>query len=196
MEDHSESAKTTTPPFYKEWFRSSSSAGFISLTPWLVDATGRPVGKVVVDIGSVSPSNNEVLSNTKCYVDAVDLAVYLRAVVNRTAENLYPQRSGTFSPESFIMFGGTAGENPVARVFKIEHWGANSGNAGNGDAFVWKCGHFEGKVSDTGAIQPIYDKAIRSDMIKRTRLAMHTISYKLDLLLNGYVGAVKDWYDH
>lgn len=183
-----------TPALYKEWFRSSTSAGFISITPWFVDNNNSPVGKVIVDIGSVDPTNNEVQSNTKCYVDAVDLAVYLRAVVGGNAETLYPVRNSVFSPESFVTFGGTASPEPIARVFKVEYWGANGQSEGNGNAFAWKCGHFVGNVTNTGAIQPQYDKAIRLDTIRRTRLQMATISYKLDLALAGFAASRSDWY--
>lgn len=185
----------TTPALYKEWFRSSSAAGFISITPWFVDSDGSPVGKLVIDVGSVDPGTNEVQSNTKCYVDAVDLAVYLRSVVSETAERLYPVRSGVFSPESYIAFGGTANPDPVARVFKIEYWNSNASGAGNPDAFAWKCGHFVGKVSNTGAIQPQYDKMIRNDTIRRTRLQMATISYKVDLALAGFAASRPDWFN-
>lgn len=184
-----------TPALYKEWFRSSSAAGFISITPWFVDGDGSPVGKFVIDIGSVDPKTNEALSNTKCYVDAIELGVFLRAVATGNATDLYPIRSGVFSPESYIAFGGTANPDPIARVFKVEYWGANAGSPGNADAFVWKCGHFVGTVSNTGAIQPQYDKAIRSDMIRRTRLQMAMISYKVDLALVGFASSRPDWFN-
>lgn len=182
------------PALYKEWFKTRSAAGFISLTPWFNNPDGKPVGKLVVDIGSVD-SNNAVTSTTKCYVDAVDLAVYLRSVVNGTAETLYPQRTGVYSPESFVVFGGTAGDTPVARVLKIEWWGAKKDSSGDRNSgFVWKTGHFDGKVTDQGAIQPIYDKPRSGDMIKRTRQQMHTISYRLDLALSAWAASTPRWY--
>lgn len=184
------------PPIYKEWFKTRTSAGFISLTPWFNSADGKPVGKLVVDIGSVD-GNNAVSSSTKCYVDAVDLAIYLRSVVNGSATSLYPRRTGVYSPESFVVFGGTPGDTPVARVLKIEWWGANAKNAdeiGPDNGFVWKTGHFDGKVTDQGAIQPIYDKPRSGDMIKRTRQQMHTISYRLDLALQGWAATTPRWY--
>lgn len=189
------SEKSFDPPFYKEWFKTRTAAGFISLTPWLNNAeTGEPVGRIVIDIGSVD-SNNAVSSSTKCYVDAIDLAVYLRAVATGTGRSLYPQRAGVYSPESYVTFGGTPGTTPVARVFKIEWWGAKKDEPGSPDnGFVWKCGHFDGKVTDQGAIQPLYDKPKSGDMIKRTRQQMHLISYRLDLVLAGWAATTPRWY--
>lgn len=190
----SPTTKDYEPALYKEWFKTRSAAGFISITPWFNDVAGKPVGRLVVDIGSVT-GENAVSSSTKCYVDAVELAVYLRSVVNGTAPNLYPSRTGVYSPESYVTFGGTPGETPVARVFKIEWWGAKKDDPGNpNNGFVWKCGHFSGKVTDQGAIQPIYDKPLSGDMIKRTREAMHVISYKLDLALTGWAANTPRWY--
>lgn len=179
-------------PIYKEWFKSSKAAGFISITPWLTGKDGSSVGKLIVDIGSLD-NQNKVISNTKCYVNAIDLAVYMRSVVSKDAAALYPKRTGTHSAESFVVFGGTAKENPIARVFKIEHWGANKDSEGQDSAFVWKCGHFKGKVQNSGAIMPDYANPLSGDMIRRTRAEMHIISYRIDLALTSWVANHPKW---
>ncbi len=182
-------------PIYKEWFRSKTAAGFIAITPWFDGKDGKAVGKVVVEIGTVK-SDNTIGSATKCYVEAIDLAVYLRAVVNGSGEKIYKARQGVYSPESFVTFGGSAGSDPTARVFKIEWWGSNKEKAGDPSGFVWKCGHFAGKVQNSGAIMPDYTKPKSGDMIRRSRLEMHTISYKLDLALASWAARNPEWHDH
>lgn len=183
---------------YKSWFRTKTSAGLINISPWFWDGDQKPVGKMSVEIAKVDPNNQgtKVLSSTKCYVDAIDLAVYLRAVATGNAKALFPKKSGTYSPESFMVFGGsTKGTAPVARVLKIEWWGASAKN-GEGDegAFQWKCGHFEGRVSGTGAIEPDFSKPLSQDMIKRTRLQMAEISYRMDLALQGFAAQDVYWF--
>lgn len=175
-------------PLYKEWFRTKTASGFLSITPW------KAARKVIVEIGSVD-SNNAVSSATKCYVNAFDLALYLRLLTNGQAQSLYPVRQGVHTPESFIVFGGTPGAPPIARVFKIEYWGASKDNTGDPNGFVWKCGHFDGQVTDSGAIQPIYSKPRSGDMIKRTRLQMAYISGLMDLLLVGWAASDPNWYN-
>jgi hypothetical protein len=174
-------------PLYKEWFKTKAASGFISITPW------RTARKVVVEIGSIG-ADNSVTSATKCYVDAFDLALYLRMVTLGRGDLLYPKRHGVYSPESFIQFGGSAGATPIARVFKVEFWGANSENIGDPTGFAWKCGHFDGTVTDSGAIQPNYSKPRSGDKIKRTRLQMAEISSKMDLLLIGWAAQDPNWY--
>ena len=182
-----------SPAFYKEWFKSGTNAGFIGMTPWLESEESQSINKIIIDIGKLDPNNN-VTSNTKFYLKTVELAVYMRSVVAQTAEQFYPKRSGVYSPESFISYGGTASAEPVARVFKIEWWGSNKDSAGDNKAFAFKCGHFKGKVSNTGAIEPDFNSPISNNMIRRTRLEVNKMSYLLDLILYSHVAHNKNWY--
>jgi hypothetical protein len=174
---------------YKKWFKAGSNAGFLSITPWLA------AGKFTIDVGKVDPNGSAVLSNTKCYIDAVRLGTYLRAVVSGTGANLFPKRQDCPSPESFVVYGGTAGADPKARVFKIHWWGAKADSPGDEGGFAWKCGEFGGKVTDTGAITPLYDKPVSTDMIKVTRQEMAEIAYRIDLCLIGHAAKFSNWYD-
>ena len=170
------SPKIESTEFYKKWFKTSTQAGFISLSTWL-DA-----GKVVVDIGKLG-GDSKVSSSTKCFVDAFDLITYLHCVVHGTSTELFPKRSQCPSPESFVSFGGSG---TISRVFKIHYWGAKTDSDGDPKGFAWKCGHFEGKVSATGAIEPNWSAQKSADMIKVTRLEMHTMYHKLNYALNTF----------
>lgn len=177
FETQSQEEKRFTEPIYKEWFKTKTSAGFIALNPYLLGKENEYVGKVGVDIGKVDPSNNSVVSATQCWVDAIELCVYLNAICYHHHLNLYPKRYGVNSPSSFISFGGS-GE--VSRVIKIEQWGSNKDNEGKEHEYAWKCAHFKGKRTETGAIEPIYNESIRMDMIKRNRSQLLVMHYRLD----------------
>jgi hypothetical protein len=55
----------------------------------------------------------------------------------------------------------------VSRVFKITHWKNKTGQMDTG-ARAFKCGHFAGQVTSSGAITPILSEMITSDVIKMT----------------------------
>jgi hypothetical protein len=84
-------------PLYKKWFRSKTQSGFISIRPWFQGM------KFSVDIGKTS-SDGKLESSTACFVDAVDFAAYLKAIVNGTALTNFPanERAGAAHPESFV----------------------------------------------------------------------------------------------
>lgn len=183
-------------PLYKEWFKTKTTAGFISIVPWFYDNNGKPVNKVVVDIGTVSPTSNTVESATKCYLDAISLATYLDLVVKhpQIAVEAYPMnkwRAGLNSPAGYIAYGGSGS---VARIFKIEYYGANKESIGTPGVFQWKCGHFEGKTTSSGAIQPDFSKPLSQNMIRRTLVQMAEISYRLNLALSGLAANTLEWY--
>ena len=162
---------------YKKWFKAGNQSGFISITPWYSAA------KAAIDIGSVNPDTKAVKSSTKCFVSMVDFAVYLRAIVNCQAETLYPKRDQCPSPESYVSYGASG---DLSRVFKVHYWGAGSDSEGDPRAFAFKCGHFGGKVTQSGATIPDFKDRKSADMIKISRLELHEISYRLDLAMIRY----------
>lgn len=178
---------------YKKWFKAGGQAGFLSITPFR--RNGRFVGRFIVDVGKVDPNNNSPISSTKCYIDAIQLAVYLRSVFSGNADTLFPKRGGTNSDESFLAYGGSPGDNPIARVFKIEHWGATRDNPGNGNGFAWKCGHFKGNVTPTGAITADMSEPLSTDMIKVTRIEMAEIYERVNLAMIGFASQDPTWYE-
>jgi hypothetical protein len=192
--DTGTASKDFVEPVYKEWFRSKDRAGFISISPWLTGAEGESIGKLTVEIGSVDPHQQKVTSSTRCYPDAVELYTYLNVILygpNNIGHSVYPSRKFTGSPESFLMFGGSKGADPVSRVFKVEWW---PGEHNTGEAFIWKCGSFKGKVTGTGAIEPDFNSPISVDSIKRTRLEMFRIHARLQLLLGSWASNNKNWF--
>lgn len=177
------------PELYKKWFKAGGQSGFLSITPFTKAA------RFTIDIGKINPDNGSVQSHTQCWIDGVDLSVYLNSVVNGTAVDLFPQRGQCPSPESFITYGGSAKASPViARVFKTHYWGAKKDNIGDPKGFAWKCGHFEGRATDTGAIEPIFDKPIGADMIRVSRLEMTEIALRVKLCMIGWASNNPQWY--
>lgn len=172
---------------YKKWFRTGSKSGFLSVRPWF-DA-----GKVSVDIGETG--GDGLKGNTLVWTNAIELATFLRAVVNGTAPSLYPRRTGAPTPESYLYYGGGSQDGkPISRILKINHWQTGSGDEAKFDAssFVWKCGHFQARKSQQGAFIPDMSKPLSMNLIKVTRKEMAEISYRLDLALTAFVLTEKE----
>jgi hypothetical protein len=174
---------------YKKWFRSKTQSGFLSIRPWF---TGM---KFKIDIGKTSP-DGKLISHTHLYVDAIDFAAYLRAIVNGNASAIFPanERMGIPTSEGFASYGGSKVEGKaISRIFKAHHW--TNGDTVDPNAFVWKAGHFAARVSDTGAFIPDMKSPMSVDSIKVTRQDICSISYILDLALNSYVANNQNWYE-
>lgn len=171
---------------HKKYFKSAKAEGFLTIRPWL------EAGKFQIEVGEVV--DKALKSVSLAYVDAIELATYLKAVVSGHAEALYPPdpKNGVHTPESYVSYGGgnTPGGDVVARIVKIHHWVSN--NNADSSAFAWKCGNFEGKRTTTGAVVPELTKPISQNIIRVTRQEMAIISYKADLALNGYLAKVGD----
>lgn len=184
FEQTEEPQKNKDRHFYKEWFKSSKTSGFISLLPYLVDKDGTFVNKVGIEIGKVNPNTNKIESNTLCWVKATELSVYLDAVIYypQLASQLYPKKRGLYSPNGMLSFGSSGN---TSRVFKVEQWGSSATSEGTPGDYAWKCAHFEGKPTATGAVEPDYSKPLSVDMIKRTRLQMAHMLRHLNLELEG-----------
>lgn len=174
---------------YKKWFKSKSQSGFVSIRPWFQGM------KFSVDIGKTSPEG-KLLSNTNCFLDAVDFAAYLKAIVNGTAVSNFPanERMGTNTPESFVSYGGgNVNGQPISRIFKSQYW--QSGESYDQSAFMWKIGHFKARKADSGAFIPDMKSPLSVDSIKVTRQDIVSISYLLDLSLISHAVNNTDWYD-
>lgn len=174
---------------YKKWFRSKTQSGFLAIRPW------HQALKMKIDIGKTS-SEGKLLSSTAVFVDAVDFAAYLRSISNGTAPVNYPQneRLGSPTPESFVSYGGaTIDGKPVSRIFKAHYW--QSGEEYDTTSFVWKCGHFAARKSDSGAFIPDMKSPLSVDQIKVTRQDICSISYLMDLSMISHVTNNQDWYE-
>jgi hypothetical protein len=181
--------KEFSTDLYKKWFRSKSQSGFLAIRPWF-DAL-----KFKIDIGKTS-SDGKLLSSTNVFVDSIDLAAYLRSIANQTAVVNFPvnEKTNIPTPEGFVSYGGAVIEGkPISRIFKSHYW--QSGETFDSTSFVWKCGHFAAKKSDSGAFIPDMKQMISMDTIKVTRQDICSISYLLDLSLTSYVTNNTDWYE-
>lgn len=174
---------------YKKWFRSKTQSGFISIRPWFAGM------KFKIDIGKTGP-DGKLISSTNVFVDAVDFAAWLRAVVNGSAVKDFPvnERTGAVTNESFVSYGGTEiNSRPISRILKIHYW--QSGETFDSSAFIFKAGHFDARKSDTGAFLPNMKAPISVDSIKVTRQELHSISYLVDLALASHVANKVNWYE-
>jgi hypothetical protein len=174
---------------YKKWFRSKTQSGFLSIKPWYQGL------KFKLDIGKTS-ADGKLISSTMVFVDAIDFAAYLRSIANNTATVNFPanDRTGVPTAEGFVSYGGgIIDSKPISRIFKSHYW--QSGETYDSSAFVWKCGHFAARKSDSGAFIPDMKSPVSVDSIKVTRQDIVTISYMLDLSLASHVTNNPDWYN-
>lgn len=170
---------------YKKWFRSKTQSGFLAIRPWY-DAM-----KFKIDIGKTSP-DGKLLSSTNVFVDAIDFAAYLRSVASGTGELNYPESSSVPTKEGFVSYGGGVIDGkPISRIFKAHHW--QTGENYDSSSFVWKCGHFVAKKSDSGAFIPDMKQMISADMIKVTRQDVCSIAYIVDVAINSYAANNPEW---
>ncbi len=174
---------------YKKWFRGRDQAGFLSIKPWW---KGR---KFMVDIGKSDPNSNKLISNTNAFIDAIQLASYVRAVVQGRADRVYPEnkKQGVPTPEGLTVYGGSAKEG-VSRVFKAHYFPTGKDYAYDSASFRWGVAHYEGKVMGNGAIMPNMEKRLSLDTIKVTRQELEEINYYLELALHGHAARNELWY--
>lgn len=173
---------------YKKWFRSKTQNGFLSVKPWFEAL------KLKIDIGKTS-ADGKLLSSTNVFVDAIDFAAYLRSIVNDNAVKNFPanDRAGIPTNEGFASYGGAMIEGkPVSRIFKAHYWQANDSYDEN--SFVFKCGHFQARKSDTGAFLPDMKSPISVDLIKVTRPEICSMSYLIDLAMTSHVTNHTNWF--
>ena len=76
-------------------------------------------------------------------------------------------------------------DGPVARVLKVHHWATK--DAFDSASFVWKCGMFGAKKSDSGAFIPNMSDTRSVHSIKVTRQEMAEMAVLLGLNLNNHV---------
>jgi hypothetical protein len=173
---------------YKKWFRSKTQSGFVAIKPWFKAL------KMKIDIGKTS-SEGKLISSTNVFVDAIDFGAYLKAINIGTAVNIYAanDKLGIPTAEGFASYGGGMIDGkPVSRIFKAHYW--MNGENVDPTAFVWKCGHFVARKSDSGAFIPDMKQMISVDSIKVTRQDISSISYLMDLAMVSYVSNNTDWY--
>jgi hypothetical protein len=174
---------------YKKWFRSKTQSGFLAIKPW------NQALKMKIDIGKTS-SEGKLLSSTPIFVDSIDFGAYLKSIANGTSLINFPQneKNGSPTPESFVSYGGSVIEGkPISRIFKAHYW--QSGEDYDSTSFVWKCGHFAARKSDSGAFIPDMKSPLSVDQIKVTRQEITSISYLVDLSMYSYVANNQDWYE-
>lgn len=174
---------------YKKWFRSKSQSGFLSIRPWYQGL------KFKVDIGKTS-QDGKLISSTMVYLDAIDFSSYLNSVANGTAAINFPsnEKTGVPTNEGFVSYGGGIIESkPISRIFKAYHW-QNSDNSYDSTAFVWKCGHFTARKTESGAFIPDMKSPLSVDSIKVTRSEIVSIAHMLNLSLISHVTNKSDWY--
>jgi len=176
---------------YKKWFRSKTQSGFVSIKPWYQGL------KLKIDIGKTS-SDGKLTGSTMVFVDAIDFAAYLDSIINGTAKTNFPmnEKNGSPTPESFVSYGGgIIDSKPISRIFKSHYWQNLNDKTYDEKAFVWKCGHFTARKTDSGAFIPNMSSPVSVDSIKVTRQDIVSIAFILKLSLNSHVTNNPDWYN-
>lgn len=183
-----EDQKDFEDDIFKKWFRTREKSGFLSLRGWL------EAGKVSVDIGETGGKGLQ--NNTMVWTNAIELAVYLRAVYDGKATSLFPAPRGSEgSAETFTYYGGaTVDGKPVSRILKVEHWSTikDGKKIYDSNAFAWKCGHFGARKADSGAFIPDMTQSLSQNKIKVTRKEMAEIYYRLDMVIRGFAARSED----
>lgn len=174
---------------YKKWFRSKTQSGFLAIRPW------HQALKMKIDIGKTSPEG-KLVSSTAVFVDSIDFSAYLKSITTENAVNNYPKndKMGIPTDEGFVSYGGAVIDGkPISRIFKAHYW--QFAETYDATAFVWKCGHFAARKSDSGAFIPDMKSPLSVDQIKVTRQDICSISYLMNLSLISYVANTQDWYE-
>lgn len=129
--------------------------------------------KVVIDIGEFG-KDNKLTSNTKCYVDLLPFYTYLSAEHDDRITKVYP----SFDKDGYSIFGGSAN---IARIWK-SHWWMN-GDTPDYGARVFKCGHFKGKPSSTGAVIADMSQPLSLSSIKLSLEELDHVYHSLNALV-------------
>ncbi len=161
--------KKYADPLFKHVFKTKSFGGFLSIYPFDQGS------KFNIQIGELD-ADNKLVQVTSTYVEYVLLGAYLKAVVlGREKEAFTPPK---IEPGTLQVFGGgNVDGNDVARVLKVDP------PSGEANSFNWKCGHFKGRKTSTGAYIPDMSSPIQTNYIKISRQTMHEISYIIDLYM-------------
>jgi len=120
----------------------------------------------------------------------------LKAITNGTAAGAYPanEKLGVPTAEGFVSYGGAKIDGkPISRIFKAHYW--QNGDSFDSSSFVFKTGHFEARMAESGAFIPDMKNIISFDSIKVSRQDIHSISYIVDLAIMSHVSNKTDWYD-
>lgn len=167
-------------PIFKHYFKTKDRGGLLSITPW------NEASKFKIDIGATD-ANDKLVGATAGYVEFIELAAFLRAVVNHTAQHSYVERDkqrNVLSVATLVQYGGAVIDGqPVSRIVKIQPDGDVKSHERfeMGTDFQWKTGHFAARKLANGAFIPDMSKPLSQNLIKVTRRAMGAISYKIDL---------------
>lgn len=149
---------------WKKWSVAGGVKRFLTISPWM------EAGMVSVDIGEAKEG---LSGHSLVWASMLELTTYLEAVRDGRGEYLYPadQRNSVPTAEGYTHFGGgKVNDRPISRILKVHHWATKEGY--DSSAFVWKCGHFPARVSNTGAFIPDMGSPLSIHSIKASRREM------------------------
>lgn len=156
---------------YKKWVRTKGVERFGSFMTWFDPDSD--IYKLVVDIGSVEPETRKRISSSKAFVDAFEVGAFLSCIKDNTAHLFYKVKD---KAPVFVKYGGSSG---VSRVLTIAPAGEQ-----RPDDFSFTVSHYKGRSTSTGAIVPIKEEKISSDMLLLSKAEICHLSYKLTVALN------------
>lgn len=140
----------------------------------------------VIDIGYIE--DGKVTTNSVCYVPALDLLLYLKAINEGTAPKYYPidpKNPDLAQEETFAHYGGSMNNgDPIARIFKSGPRTEKDGKIYL-DQFVWKAGVFKAK-----ATKPIFvadrTKVVTYNSVRIARNDFREIAWLLETAMQTY----------
>lgn len=171
-------AKYENDEIHKQWFRTKDKQGFLGIR------AAFDIGKVAIDIGELGGGGG-LAGATLVYTNVMPFATYMRAVATGRADQLFPANNKMKTPAgAYVYYGGSqAGGKPVSRILKV---------LPDGGRFQWKTGHFDAKVTSTGAFMPTDMTApLSANMIMVSSAQMAEISARIDLALHAYAAGNK-----
>ncbi len=159
---------------FKKWHRS----GFISFKYWVKEE------KVLVEIGTIDKSNN-LSSSAKSYVNAHLFLAYLKSEVEGNVGLLFPD----YPDKIMQLFGGSPSSKdgyPISRVFTSLPWRSTKDSPADLTARAFSCGEYKGKLTNQGAITPIYAEKLAFERVKLTLLDLAELYQRLRIQVESY----------
>jgi hypothetical protein len=156
------------PKFYKKQvFKKWHLRGFITISYWPY------ANKIHVEIGSINPETKEALGTSESYMDVHEFASYLHSEVHGTVHVIYPD----YHTKKYQSFGGTRNKENgsiISRVFTSYYWKDSKASKETGELKwdeskrTFSCQAYEGKQTEQGIFQPIYEKKISVNFVQLT----------------------------
>ncbi len=163
---------------YKKWHKT----GFISISNWPT------ADKVKFEIATTT-EDRKLKSLSTCYLPVYEFLTYLQAEVSGRVTEIFPEFAKTDKNHGWTKYSGSPKANPViARLFKITDWNFKHDQSWTpSGSRRFKCGEFDGQVTNTGAVNPIWSKMHNDNSIKMSQYDIAELYQRLSASQNAAV---------